>query len=106
RKMGKMINRRNRVLEPADIDEISNTYHKWRNPNGGYADKTGFCKSATLDEVRQNNYVLMPGRYVGAEDEQGDGMPFDEKMQSLTAKLAEQFAKDHELETTIRKNLK
>ena len=104
--MGKMINRRNRVLEQADIDQISSTYHKWRNTNGGYTDIAGFCKSATLEEVRQNNYVLMPGRYVGTEDEQTDEMPFDEKMQSLTAKLAEQFAKDNELENTIRENLK
>ena len=106
RKMGKMINRRNRVLEQADIDLISNTYHQWRNPDGGYADIAGFCKSATLEEVRQNNYVLMPGRYVGTEDEQTDDMPFDEKMQNLTAKLSAQFAKDNALENIIRENLK
>jgi len=106
RKMGKMINRRNRVLEQADIDLVSSTYHKWRNVNGGYSDIAGFCKSSTLEEVRQNNYVLMPGRYVGTEDEQTDDMPFDKKMQSLTAKLAEQFAKDNILENTIRENLK
>jgi type I restriction enzyme M protein len=106
RKMGKMINRRNRVLEQADIQLISSTYHSWRNVNGGYADLAGFCKSATLEEVRQNNYVLMPGRYVGTENEEIDGTPFDEKMQALTAKLAVQFAKDNALENTIRENLK
>ncbi|HUN23662.1 MAG TPA: class I SAM-dependent DNA methyltransferase [Anaerolineales bacterium] len=111
RKMGKMINRRNRVLEQADIDLISSTYHKWRTVGAGlspaqYQDIAGFCKSASLEEVRQNNYVLMPGRYVGTEDEQADDVPFDEKMQSLTAKLAEQFAKDNALENTIRENLK
>lgn len=106
RKMGKMLNRRSRVLEQPDIELISSTYHKWRNTNGGYADIAGFCKSATLEEVRQNNFVLMPGRYVGTEDEQTDDMPFDEKMQNLTAKLAMQFAKDSDLENTIRKNLK
>src|SRR5690606_3115044 len=107
RKMGKMINRRNRILRDGsdgDINEIkiiADTYHKWRNTNGGYADISGFCKSATLEEVRQNNYVLMPGRYVGTEDEQINDIPFDEKMKSLTVKLAEQFAKDNELENTI-----
>jgi len=106
RKLGVMINRRNRILKQEDIDLISGTYHKWRNPDGGYEDIAGFCKSATMEEVIQNNYVLMPGRYVGTEEEEIDAMPFDEKMQSLTAKLAEQFAKDNALENTIRENLK
>lgn len=60
-----------------------------------------------MEEVIQNNYVLMPGRYVGTEEEEIDAMPFDEKKcKTLTAKLAEQFAKDNELENTIRENLK
>jgi type I restriction enzyme M protein len=71
-----------------------------------YEDIAGFCKSATMEEVIQNNYVLMPGRYVGTEEEEIDAILFDEKMQTLTAKLAEQFAKDNELENTIRENLK
>lgn len=106
RKLGVMINRRNRILKQEDIDLISSTYHKWRNPNGGYEDIAGFCKSATMEEMILNNYVLMPGRYVGTEEEEIDAMPFDEKMQTLTAKLADQFAKDNELENTIRENLK
>jgi type I restriction enzyme M protein len=106
RKLGVMINRRNRILKQEDLDLISGTYHKWRNPDGGYEDIAGFCKSATMEEVIQNNYVLMPGRYVGTEEEKIDAMPFDEKMQTLTAKLADQFAKDNELENTIRENLK
>lgn len=106
RKLGVMINRRNRILKQEDLDLISSTYHKWRNMDGGYEDIAGFCKSATLQEVIQNNYVLMPGRYVGTEEEEIDAMPFDEKMQNLTAKLAEQFAKDNALENTIRENLK
>lgn len=106
RKLGIMINRRNRDLLSDDIDLISNTYHKWRKVNGGYEDIAGFCKSATIEEVIQNNYVLMPGRYVGTEEEEIDEIPFDEKMQTLTAKLSAQFAKDIELEMIIRENLK
>jgi type I restriction enzyme M protein len=106
RKLGVMINRRNRLLKQEDIDLISDTYHKWRNLDGAYEDISGFCKSAKMEEVIQNNYVLMPGRYVGTEEEEIDSMPFDEKMQMLTAKLAEQFAKDIALENTIRENLK
>ena len=59
-----------------------------------------------MEEVIQNNYVLMPGRYVGTEEEEIDVMPFDEKMQTLTIKLSAQFAKDEELENSIRENLK
>ncbi|MCB0197143.1 MAG: N-6 DNA methylase, partial [Anaerolineae bacterium] len=66
----------------------------------------GFCKAATIDEVRSNNYVLMPGRYVGTEVEEDDGIPFEEKMTALTEKLAKQFARGMELENSIRENLK
>ncbi len=112
RKLGVMINRKNRRLtdendgDENDIKLITETYHKWRNIDGGYEDIAGFCKTATMEEVIQNNYVLMPGRYVGTEEEEIDAMPFDEKMQNLTEKLSAQFAKDNELENTIRENLK
>ncbi len=106
RKLGTMINRRNRELSDADIALIASTYHSWRNVGGTYQDKAGFCKSATLDDIRTNNYVLMPGRYVGTEEIADDGIPFDEKMNALTTKLAEQFAKSNELQKTIRENLK
>ncbi len=113
RDLGTMINRRNRRLtdetddkEDNDILKIANTYHSWRNTDGDYEDIPGFCKAATLDEVRANNYVLMPGRYVGTPEEEDDGVPFAEKMTALTETLAAQFAKGAELEKTIRQNLK
>jgi len=127
RKLGGMINRRNKEFTDEDIALIAGTYHSWRNvgaknvgannysplriPNTTidqlpYEDKAGFCKSATIEEVKNNNYVLMPGRYVGTEEEVDDGIPFDDKMKALTTKLAEQFTKGRELETTIRENLK
>ncbi len=110
RKLGTMINRRNKEFSDDDIALIADTYHAWRCKDdsqcSSYEDKPGFCKSATLDEVRKNNHVLMPGRYVGTEAEEDDGIPFVEKMKALTAKLAEQFAKGRELETQIRENLK
>ncbi len=106
RKLGVMLNRRNRELKDEDIKLISETYHKWRNKNGSYENIAGFCKAATMEEVIQNNYVLMPGRYVGTEEEEIDAIPFDEKMQALTVKLSTQFAKDIELENIIRENLK
>ncbi len=106
RNLGVMINRRNKEFADEDIALIASTYHAWRNLGGVYQDKPGFCKAATLDEVRANNYVLMPGRYVGAEEEEDDGIPFEEKMAALTEKLAGQFARGAELEATIREKLK
>ena len=106
RKLGSMINRRNKEFSGGDIAQITDTYHAWRNIGGQYDDKAGFCKAATLEEVRKSNYVLMPGRYVGTEAEEDDGIPFDEKMKVLTSKLAEQFTRGSELEKSIRENLK
>lgn len=106
RKLGIMVNRRNKELTETDIKQITDTYHNWRNINGVYEDIAGFCKAATMDEVAQNNFVLMPGRYVGTEEEEIDLIPFAEKMQSLTATLAKQFAQGEQLQKIIRENLK
>ena len=106
RKLGSMINRHNKEFSDDDIALITDTYHAWRNIGSLYEDKAGFCKAATLEEVRKNNHVLMPGRYVGTETEEDDGIPFDDKMKALTAKLADQFARGRELESLIRENLK
>ena len=106
RNLGTMINRRNKELTEKDIEQITDTYHNWRNLKSKYDDIAGFCKAATIEEVVQNNYVLMPGRYVGTEEEVEDLVPFAEKMQTLTATLAEQFAAGQKLQQTIRENLK
>lgn len=106
RKLGTMINRRNKEFTNEDIAKIAGTYHAWRGEGDVYEDLPGFCKAATLDEVRANNYVLMPGRYVGTEEAEDDGIPFEEKMSTLTTQLAEQFARGNELQQRIRENLK
>ncbi len=106
RKIGSMINRRNKEFSDQDIARITDTYHAWRNIGGQYQDQDGFCKAATLEEVRKNSHVLMPGRYVGTEAVEDDGIPFEGKMNVLTTKLAEQFARGSELEKSIRENLK
>ncbi|WP_022797262.1 type I restriction-modification system subunit M [Bavariicoccus seileri] len=105
RQLGEMIDRRHRELTEEDISKISETYHEWRNIDGEYEDIKGFCKSATIEDIRENEYVLTPGRYVGIEDIEDDGIPFDEKMENMTAELAELFAKSRHLEEEIRKNL-
>jgi len=112
RNLGTMINRRNKELTDDDIQKIASTYHNWRNLRTSestcspYEDIAGFCKSATLDDVRANSYVLTPGRYVGTEEIEDDGIPFEDKMNVLTTKLSEQFAKSDELEKQIKENLK
>jgi type I restriction enzyme M protein len=115
RKMGGMISRRHRELTEEDILKISGTYHAWRTPlpagaaakaGGTFEPIKGFCHSATLEEVRASNYVLTPGRYVGAEDLEDDGIPLEEKMLELTRTLAEQFTESARLESLIREKLK
>lgn len=105
RKLGEMIDRRHRELKEDDIEKISETYHSWRNLDGEYEDIQGFCKSATLGEIKGHEYVLTPGRYVGIEEAEDDGIPFDEKMENMTSELAELFAKSRHLEDEIRKSL-
>lgn len=106
RNMGHMINRRNRELSEEDIAKITETYHVWRDEKDEYQDVPGFCKSATLEEVKEHEYVLTPGRYVGAEDVEEDDEAFEEKMHRLTGELKEQFEQSHELEKQIKDNLK
>lgn len=105
RKLGTMIDRRHRALSDEEIANICDTYHSWRDGKEHYADQPGFCKAASLDEVRGHEYILTPGRYVGLEEQEEDGEPFDEKMTRLTGDLAEMFAKSHELEDEIRTRL-
>jgi type I restriction enzyme M protein len=105
RKMGEMISRRNRSLTAEDISKIASTYHNWRNGKG-YEDVDGFCKAASLAEIQKHNHILTPGRYVGIEEEEDDGIPFDEKMKELTTKLKEQMEEGKRLDEEIKKNLK
>lgn len=107
RKMGQLVDRIHRELSDDDIDRIAGTYHAWRGePDAGvYKDVAGFCKSATTDEIKTNGYVLTPGRYVGAEAVEDDGVPFEDKMRELTATLGEQFKESARLEKEIKKNL-
>lgn len=108
RNMGSMIDRTHKELTEDDIAHITRTYHAWRGEkkDGDYEDVAGFCKSASLDEIKASDYVLTPGRYVGVADEEDDGEIFEEKMQALTATLKEQMSQSEALDTEITNNLK
>ena len=108
RKLGRMVDRTHRELTDEDIARIADTYHAWRGEKdaGEYKDVPGFCKSATLEDIRKHGHVLTPGRYVGAEAQEDDGEPFEEKMKRLTATLREQQAEAAKLDAAIAANLK
>ncbi|UPQ87366.1 type I restriction-modification system subunit M [Vibrio sinaloensis] len=109
RNLGYMKDRVLRDFTRDDIQKVADLYHAWKTGaevNGiAYEDQAGFCKSATLEEIKKHDFVLTPGRYVGAAEELDDGVPFGEKMAALTAKLSEQFAESATLEAEIKKNL-
>ncbi len=109
RKLGTMIDRTHRELTDDDIRKIADTYHAWRGDKqckAKYEDVPGFCKSATTEEIRQHGHILTPGRYVGAEEVEDDGEPFEEKMARLTSALREQTEKSRKLDQIIWANLK
>ncbi|EGQ9178924.1 class I SAM-dependent DNA methyltransferase [Vibrio parahaemolyticus] len=109
RNLGYMKDRVLRDFTRDDIQKVADLYHAWKTGaevNGiAYEDQAGFCKSATLKDIKKHDFVLTPGRYVGAAEELDDGVPFAEKMVVLTSKLSEQFAESATLEAEIKKNL-
>ncbi len=106
RKLGRMESRVHRVFDVKDVAKIADAYHQWRNHDGKYEDVPGFCKSASLDEIKAHDFVLTPGRYVGAEDLEDDGELFESKMMRLSVQLSAQMAEGRRLNTVIRENMK
>lgn len=108
RKLGTMVDRTRRELTDEDVKKIANTYHAWRGEKnaGEYADLAGFCKSATMEEIQKQGYVLTPGRYVGAQEQEDDGEPFEEKMKRLVSEWNAQQKEASRLDVLIAANLK
>lgn len=104
RNLGHLINRRTRELSPDDITQIAETYHNWRNPDGTYEDVAGFCASVRIEKVRELDYVLTPGRYVGLPDEEDD-FNFNERFTALKAEFEEQLKEETRLNQIILENL-
>ncbi len=103
--LGTMINRKNRIFEKEDIDKVAGTYHNWLNGKEEYEDVKGFCKSASIEDIRKHKFVLTPGRYVGIPDEEDDGIPFEEKIETLISKLREQMEESQRLDKEIKEQL-
>ena len=107
RKLGHLVDRTRRELSDEDIAKIAATYHAWRGEKdaGEYQDIPGFCKAAKLEEIKGHNYVLTPGRYVGAAAADEDDVPFTERFAELNARLETQFADSAKLTGEIRRKL-
>ncbi len=111
RKMGYMVNRKHRDFTQGlqadgslgDIDQLAQTFTAFQE--GTLLDVKGYCAVVSTEEIAKQDYILTPGRYVGIEEQEDDGIPFEEKMTTLTSELSDLFAKSHELEAEIRENL-
>ena len=105
RKLGHMVDRTHREFSDDDLARIANTYHAWRGSgDGDYEDVPGYCKSASLEQVRAHDHILTPGRYVGIEPEEEDDEPFEDKMRRLVVQWREQQAEAARLDIEIEKN--
>lgn len=104
RKMGHMVDRKHRDFSEEDIRKLADTFSAFQH--GTLQDVKGFCAVATTQDIAKQDYILTPGRYVGIEEQEDDGEPFDKKMSRLTSELSEMFKKSHELEDEIRRKLK
>lgn len=103
RKMGELVDRKHRDFSDEDIKKIANTFKAFQN--GELEDVKGFCAVVETAGIAKQDYILTPGRYVGIEEQEDDGEPFEEKMERLTSELSEMFARSHELEAEIKERL-
>ena len=104
RQMGYMKDRVLRDFSDEDIQKIAQTVHNWQK-GGNYKDIAGFCRSAKLDEIRKNDYILTPGRYVGTVRDESDSLTFAEKMKPLVAEYSAQLKEAAILDVKIKENL-
>ncbi len=104
RNLGFLVNRRTREFSNEDIAQISETYHHWLNSRDAYNDIPGFCKSCSLEEIKEMDYVLTPGRYIGLPDDEDD-FNFTERFVKLQSDLEQQMLEEVELNERIKVNL-
>jgi type I restriction enzyme M protein len=105
RDLGELVNRRTRILTSEDILHISATYHNWRRENGLYEDVRGFCCSAPLSKVKEQSYVLTPGRYVGLPEDTAAETDYRTQLAGLKKDLVRQLEEEKQLTKKIMLNL-
>jgi type I restriction enzyme M protein len=103
--LGFLADRTHKEFTDADLQKIAGTYREWRSKESKYEDVKGYCKSATIEEIKKHNFVLTPGRYVGIPDEVDDGIPFEEKIKALTDELKGQMEEESKLNEEIKRQL-
>ena len=101
--MGYMVDRKHRDFTDEDIQKLTSTFEAFQN--GTLQDEKGYCAVASIADIAAQDYILTPGRYVGIEEQEDDGEPFEEKMKRLTTELGTMFAKSDDLQEEIRKQL-
>ena len=101
--MGHMVDRKHRDFSEEDIARLVDTFTAFQN--GKLQDEKGFCAVVKTEDIAKQDYILTPGRYVGIEEKEEDDEPFADKMNRLTTELGGMFAKSHEFEKQIKKNL-
>ncbi|GAB6043937.1 class I SAM-dependent DNA methyltransferase [Endothiovibrio diazotrophicus] len=105
RRMGSLTTRVHRELSGEEIAEIAGVYHQWRNADGTFEERPGWWRCVSVEEIRDHDFVLTPGRYVGAEVQEEEGVPFEERMRELTTELYAQMDEGAKLDKMIKKNL-
>jgi type I restriction enzyme M protein len=107
RRLGTMESRTVRRLSEENISLISSTYHSWRSmsPASTYEDVPGFVKAASLEEIAEHDFVLTPGRYVGAVGVTAAAEPVGDIITRLESDLLAEFEKGRQLEDEIRSRL-
>ena len=101
--MGYMVDRKHRDFTQDDIKKLADTFTAFQE--GTLEDKKGFCAVVTTDDIAKQDYILTPGRYVGIEEQEDDGEPFEDKMKRLTSELSKMFEQSNTLQDEIKKNL-
>jgi type I restriction enzyme M protein len=105
RNKGEMINRTQKVFSPDELGSVAGIYHAWRSIDGKYKDILGFCKNTPRKEIESNNYVLTPGRYVGASEIEDDGVSYEEKLEEITRSLTASLKCSNNIQVELTKNL-
>jgi type I restriction enzyme M protein len=103
RKLGTLIpgSRKQKQLSAEDVERIAGTYREFRR-KGVPQEVPGFCRAASVAEVRDHRFALSPGRFVGSAEDDDQDEPFEERYPRLVGQLEAEFRESDELQSRIR----